>query len=957
MAGVAEKLYPPIIGASIPAFYENNGTAVITVPFSMSRAVSASSVYSFALKIKTAQSNSYITTLYSDHNSTESFIGDRTVSFVWENFNSQTTTFNKIKVGQFLKVQLSYTTTPETVTGLPVTGYFSTVAIVKFTSMPKISIKNMASSNDLNGIPVFRQSYTGAYEVTEDKNERPYAYNFYLYDNTKKLIEESGWQLHNNSVNTIASESLQISETTDSYQFNSSLISNTEYYIQYGVRTINNLEVYSPMYTCIEYGIDHFDLNADLIASNIFEEGYIQLSFKRKNVNDVVISQPISIEISRAEVGYADLTDLNAFSWKALKKMYFAEGTDYDVVEAMSFKDYTVEQGVRYLYCFKQYNSNNISSTRVISNLVEADFEDMFLYDGKLQLKIRFNPKVGSFKITRQEQKIDTIGSRFPFMFRNGIVEYKEFPIGGLISYLADNNKEFFKDEEDLNIIRGNDATRTAGTPIFTYQYTQIDSSIVEEDYLPGRYYLSVNGEYKPAMNLLFSQYQAGTIFYSRERIIMDNRKPWETSETLDSIGYNMRAERRFKLKLLEWLGDGKIKLFRSPAEGNYLVKLMNVSLTPEDKLGRMIHSFQATAYEVEELNYKNLLELGFINVDNYEKEKIIDCSIRIADKIEEMDDITASIRLNSEIIANYLRISPAQNTESNTFIVRIGGDNSRCAVIDTRQFEIIAEGELPNVWFNISDNIQLSENLALAFNSVTDPVSTQEFNAFPAAFRNSFTASGRALTKKNLVIAAAEDLVGDAIFYYGGLINVVEFGDIGDIENIYVRNQIGSIIGPGSIVSHSVSSGGTQEQDILQYYVLNFLEKQRIEIYQDTTNNRYYLDSTLQQRITRFDLNTLYYISQITNGNIVQNYNVLKYSTNSTSLNRTIDLTNAAAVNQANTITLSLYQSDNQNQTIVYKEVPQLDLKNNYFTQISIGAFYQLDYAYQEKITEKISS
>jgi len=33
----------------------------------------------------------------------------------------------------------------------------------------------------------------------------------------------------------------------------------------------------------------------------------------------------------------------------------------------------------------------------------------------------------------------------------------------------------------------------------------------------------------------------------------------------------------------LDWLNDGKPKLFRSPAEGNYLVRLMNASLTPND--------------------------------------------------------------------------------------------------------------------------------------------------------------------------------------------------------------------------------------------------------------------------------------------------------------------------------------------------------------------------------------
>ncbi|MBO7079424.1 MAG: hypothetical protein J6W64_06405 [Bacilli bacterium] len=75
-----------------------------------------------------------------------------------------------------------------------------------------------------------------------------------------------------------------------------------------------------------------------------------------------------------------------------------------------------------------------------------------------------------------------------------------------------------------------------------------------------------------------------------------------------------MRAERRFKLKVMDWLGDGKVKLFRSPAEGNYLVRLMNISLSPEDKLGRMIHNFSANAYEVEECTYNNLVKLGFFN-------------------------------------------------------------------------------------------------------------------------------------------------------------------------------------------------------------------------------------------------------------------------------------------------------------------------------------------------------
>jgi hypothetical protein len=67
----------------------------------------------------------------------------------------------------------------------------------------------------------------------------------------------------------------------------------------------------------------------------------------------------------------------------------------------------------------------------------------MFLSDGERQLRIRFNPKISSFKTTLLETKMDTIGGKYPFFFRNGNVGYKEFPISGLISMLMDESEEF----------------------------------------------------------------------------------------------------------------------------------------------------------------------------------------------------------------------------------------------------------------------------------------------------------------------------------------------------------------------------------------------------------------------------------------------------------------------------------------------------------------------------------
>lgn len=99
------------------------------------------------------------------------------------------------------------------------------------------------------------------------------------------------------------------------------------------------------------------------------------------------------------------------------------------------WRDFTVEQGETYRYCVRQFNVSGLYSDRVYSNEVYADFEDAFLFDGERQLKIRYNPKVSSFKNDILESKTDTIGSKYPFIFRNGHVNYKEFPLSGLISY------------------------------------------------------------------------------------------------------------------------------------------------------------------------------------------------------------------------------------------------------------------------------------------------------------------------------------------------------------------------------------------------------------------------------------------------------------------------------------------------------------------------------------------
>ena len=72
-------------------------------------------------------------------------------------------------------------------------------------------------------------------------------------------------------------------------------------------------------------------------------------------------------------------------------------------------------------------------------------------------------------------------------------------------------------------------------------------------------------------------------------------------------MSYSIKAERQFKMDVLAWLNNGKPKLFRSPGEGNFIVRLMNVSLTPNDTVHRTLHTFNCTAYEIDKYSVANL--------------------------------------------------------------------------------------------------------------------------------------------------------------------------------------------------------------------------------------------------------------------------------------------------------------------------------------------------------------
>ena len=81
---------------------------------------------------------------------------------------------------------------------------------------------------------------------------------------------------------------------------------------------------------------------------------------------------------------------------------------------------------------------------------------------------------------------------------------------------------------------------------------------------------------------------------------------------------YDYTYERDFRQAVLDFLQDGKPKLFKSPTEGNIIVRLTDVTCTPNKTLDRLVYNFSANASEIDEPTMANFLKYGFYNPGHY---------------------------------------------------------------------------------------------------------------------------------------------------------------------------------------------------------------------------------------------------------------------------------------------------------------------------------------------------
>lgn len=450
------------------------------------------------------------------------------------------------QINQYYKVQIRFTAagaanvsldTPQAIdswlaANLSNFSEWSTVCLVRGISAPSLSVSGFDISADttlwsLNNVDIVgRLVYADPAETDTLKS-----YRIKVYNTSNQLLSDSGL-IYSNAYSNINEFNY-----TFEYQFNDG----EYYYFTFEYETANMYtESNTYEFMVLQEGAEKLEATMTAILDNV--NGRIGIHIENKIGQENFVG---NITIRRAS------SESNFTIWEDVHTESFEENSKLDY----TWYDYTIKSGVYYKYIAQKRTSVGIRGIAIHppGEPFMMLFDDMYLTGGDGQLNIRFDPSVSSFKRTVSESRIDTIGSKYPYIKRNGYIEYRQFPIGGTITHLMDpshlitSREEVFRDSLD--------------------NYTE---------------------------------------FNKDKNIRIDDFNDWT-------------YEREFREKVMDFLYANKVRLFRSATEGNILVKIMDINLTPNSTLGRRIYSFTATAYEVDAATIKNYDKYGISPLGTYD--------------------------------------------------------------------------------------------------------------------------------------------------------------------------------------------------------------------------------------------------------------------------------------------------------------------------------------------------
>ena len=198
------------------------------------------------------------------------------------------------------------------------------------------------------------------------------------------------------------------------------------------------------------------------------------------------------------------------------------------------------------------------------NDIIMCDFDGIFLTSKPFvkkgettfsQLKFYFDTNIDSYTVNVGEEKIETIGSKYPFIIRAGGRNYRSFSLNSMIVSLMDSDDLFIADEE-----------------LYGNSY---------DDYMK--------------YNMIYR------VDYQRDYI----------------------REKLFRDKVIDFIEDGKNKLYRSATEGNLLIQLIEKTFSPKQEVQGLVYTLQAECVEIDDIKSYAYLKQSLDIVNELSRDQI----------------------------------------------------------------------------------------------------------------------------------------------------------------------------------------------------------------------------------------------------------------------------------------------------------------------------------------------
>ena len=302
---------------------------------------------------------------------------------------------------------------------------WSTVCLLQgLIEKPVIKLNGFSSTDEVVFSSTDNQ-ITGAINFDIEEDDYVNYYRLQLYnalDSTNVLYDSGNIYTHSQSYNEI------------NYDLEYSFEDGVRYVLKISYTT-NKLYEDFQNFKFLILDINTGFLDVDITTAAEDELGRIKVTVQSNNDMDTVFS---NVAIRRTS------NHSNFMVWEDVKVLpVLNEPID------LTWYDYTIESGVWYKYCVQKRDNFGHRGVAVIAEQpIMCLFHDMFLVGENQQLKIKFNPKINSFNNTLLESSTQTIGSQYPFIKRNGAVNYRQFSLSGLISHFMDEEEIFVKRDD-----------------------------------------------------------------------------------------------------------------------------------------------------------------------------------------------------------------------------------------------------------------------------------------------------------------------------------------------------------------------------------------------------------------------------------------------------------------------------------------------------------------------------